>query len=326
MSDDVLNSDMFDDQDVSIDELLLQDDELLEEDLEEYGYSGKTPNLYRGKAFNGEELYCMTAGQESQLILVAGMFHSGKTTMEMAIYQMFLRGVNKKLKFAGSRTLVDVAERSQDMRAVSDNSEHETARTSSAVSDIFLHIAVMDENQKKHNLVFPDLAGEVFKLENAEKNENILKQFIGVRQVIVLVDGEKLSGREKNKALLDSKNMITLLLQQGIISDHTRVHLVYSKNDMILSSSNPQLEEAINRNNDKVRAMLGEKQVNLRIHRISAISSRTEKTANFEGLEELLEACLENLEYNQGSRIDPQAVYADRTWVRSSFDQFAWKG
>ena len=142
-----------------IEEFLPQDAE--DETGEELPKTIIISNLYRGRALNSIELYKMTAMQEVMLIFVAGMFHSGKTTLEMAIYQMFLRGKNKKLQFAGSRTLMDVAERSIGLRVVSENSEPEMERTSDAIADKYLHLSIMDEKNIHYHLVFTDFAGEI---------------------------------------------------------------------------------------------------------------------------------------------------------------------
>ncbi len=310
----------------SIEEMLQQDVEDNIEEFEDLNENKKTSNIYRGKALDNIELYQMTAKYETKLILVAGLVHSGKTTMEVAFYQMFLRGVNKRLQFAGSQTLMDVVERSKGLRITSGNAIPTVVRTSTAIEDNYLHIAIVDKKHKRHNLIFTDFAGEVFDYDTANNNGDYLEKFVGLKHVVILVDGEKLSGRQKDQALLDCKNVLLTLLQRKIISNETTVHIVYSKNDMILASKNPNIEKIISNNNNKLRKMLGDRKGKFLIHRIAAISQNIEKIRNYDGLEELIESCLDNENDEKQQKVKATNMYANRELAQSSFDKFAWKG
>ena len=309
----------------AIEEFLPQDSEDEEEGQQDSQRDRKMPNLYRGRALNSTELYKMTARQEVMLVLVAGMFHSGKTTLEMAIYQMFLRGANKHLLFAGSQTLLDVAERSKGLRVVSENPQPETERTSAAVADNYLHLSVMDEKKKLYHLVFTDFAGEIFESANADKYSALLDNFVGHKHVVVLVDGEKLSGIEKNMALMEGKSVIAHLLEKQIITESTDVHLVYTKDDKILVSDNPDMDKVIEDNNRKMQKMLRNRTGKFCVHRTAAISQHNDKTDNYSGLESLLEALLDVTleEERQDFQLEN---YADRILAKSRFEKFAWKG
>lgn len=312
-------------QDISIEEMLKPD---LEEDIGngESAEEQKLPNVYRGKALNETELYQISAQQDINVILVAGLFHSGKTTMEMALYQMFLRGMNSKLQFAGSKTLIDVVERSRGLRVISGNPVPTVARTSKAVEDKYLHISIMDTEQRRHDLIFTDFSGEVFECNNSDDIDSSLKQFKRLRHVLILVDGEKLAGMLKDQALVDCKRVLSLLLQQEIVSDNTIVHIVYSKNDIIAQSPNPNIEKIIENNNDILLEMIGNRKNNFRVHRISAISRDTSIVGNYEGLEELILSCLDSWSDEKKEMKDSDYVYAERVLARRSFDKFAWKG
>lgn len=308
-----------------IEEFLPQDSEDEEEGQEDSRSDRKMPNLYRGRALNSTELYKMTARQEVMLVLVAGMFHSGKTTLEMAIYQMFLRGANKHLLFAGSQTLLDVAERSKGLRVVSENPQPETERTSAAVADNYLHLSVMDEKKRLYHLVFTDFAGEIFDSANADKYSALLDNFMEHKHVIVLVDGEKLSGIEKNMALMECKSVISHLLERKIITEYTDVHLVYTKDDKILASDNPAMDKIIEENNRRIQKMLRNRTGRFCVHRTAAISRHKDKTDNYSGLESLLESLLDDTadEEEQDFQLEN---YVDRKMAKSSFERFAWKG
>ena len=306
-----------------IEEFLPQDAE--DETGEELPKTIIISNLYRGRALNSIELYKMTAMQEVMLIFVAGMFHSGKTTLEMAIYQMFLRGKNKKLQFAGSRTLMDVAERSIGLRVVSENSEPEMERTSDAIADKYLHLSIMDEKNIHYHLVFTDFAGEIFSSANSDKYNALLENFVNQKYVLVLIDGEKLSGIEKRTALMEGKSVISHLLKNHIITDYTDVHIVYTKNDKILASDNVNMESIIQKNNRILQNMLGTRTGKFYVHRTAAISSNEEKIENYSGLESLLETLL-NASVEEKKQDFVEEIYADRGLAKNSFERFAWKG
>lgn len=308
-----------------IEEFLTQDSENESGGQEGLTKNVKLSNLYRGRALNSMELYKMTAKQEVMLIFVAGMFHSGKTTLEMAIYQMFLRGKNKNLQFAGSRTLMDVAERSEGLRVVSKNAEPEMKRTSDAVADKYLHLSIMDKKNNHYHLVFTDFAGEIFSSANTNKYNTLLENFVNQKYVLVLVDGEKLSGIEKSTALMECKSVISHLLKKHIITDCTDVHIVYTKNDKILASDNSNMDAIIQKNNRILQNMLGTRTGKFCVHRTAAISSDKEKVENYSGLEPLLEALLD-ASAEEKKQDFVEKIYADRGLAKNSFERFAWKG
>lgn len=290
--------------------------------------AGVSRNLYRGRALNDEELYQMSAKEDTEIVLVAGMYHSGKTTMELAMYQMFLRGKNKKLKFAGSRTLCGVVERSKGLRATSGNSESEVPRTSDADPDKFFHLVVMDTNRKKHNMVFTDFPGEYFerKADSTVEIDSGFERFRKSKQVILLVDGEKLAGVECALACMESKELFSRLLMKGIVDSHTLVHIVYTKNDMISSSDNPNINKIIENNDIILKEMAEKTDCHIRFYRISAISKHTDQVKNFEGLEELLEACLVNLDPDMTQKRNRWTPIVDKSHAQRGIDKFAWKG
>ena len=308
-----------------IEEFLPQDAEDEAGEGEELPKTIKISNLNRGRALNSMELYKMTAMQEVMLVFVAGMFHSGKTTLEMAIYQMFLRGKNKNLQFAGSRTLMDVAERSKGLRVVSENAEAEMERTSDAIADKYFHLSIMDEKNIHYHLVFTDFAGEICSSANADKYNTLLENFVNQKYVLVLVDGEKLSGIEKSTALMECKSVISHLLKNHIITDCTDVHIVYTKNDKILASDNSNMESIIQNNNRKLQNMLGSRTGKFCVHRTAAISSNKEQIENYSGLESLLKALLD-APVEEKEQDFVEKIYADKRLPKNSFERFAWKG
>ena len=72
-------------------------------------------NTYSGQAMNQKELFQLSAHEDLKLVLVAGPFSSGKTTLETMLYYVFLEGKNERLSFGGSYTIPGLAEPSEQV-------------------------------------------------------------------------------------------------------------------------------------------------------------------------------------------------------------------
>ena len=120
-------------------------------------------HIYSGKAMNERELLSFSARNKTNLILVAGPFASGKTTLMVMMYFLFKEGYNKKLKFKSSCTIKGYLERSRSLLLNSGNSMPDTERTPIKAEDLFLNLNLVNEDGKNSNLVFADLSGEMFK-------------------------------------------------------------------------------------------------------------------------------------------------------------------
>lgn len=284
------------------------------------------PNLYRGEALTEAELYQLSAEKKIDMILVIGPVHSGKTTMEVMWYYMFLQGEIKNIKFAGSRTLRGVVQRMGSLRVESGNGKAEVERTSVGNPETYLHLAIMDSRNVRREIVFPDISGELVNkwLVDKEQQKQFAKNYKHLENVIIVIDGEKITiDNERQKAISDWLKEFFVLKENDVITMDTRVHLVYTKYDQVkCSDMKEKLEEFINSSNDRIRRRIEGKCKELHIHQVAALSLNKEKVPRFWNLEQLLVDCLEK---NKVEKKSPPRVGVEFSQGLRSFDKFTWK-
>jgi hypothetical protein len=203
------------------------DTELLDEE-ENYFHVGE------GNALSQEELFRFSIRTKVNTILVAGAFESGKTTLATMMYFLFLEGRNKNLWFSGSVTMKGFRERSNYLVYGSGKPTAETKRTSVDAKDLYLHLAVADNQNKKYNLFFTDASGEKFNENNIKE---VAEDFLESRHVIVVVDGKKLSdARLRGGEMYSLKILLHQMLNLKIITSNTMLQVVCTKKDCIVNS------------------------------------------------------------------------------------------
>lgn len=186
--------------------------------------------VYSGQALNQQELFKLSCREDIKLVLVAGPFSSGKTTLETMLYYIFLEGKNRKLKFCGSYTMLGFWKRSKKMMTSSGEPEPVVDRTSSGDKDWFLHLKVEDLSGKQENLVFADLSGEIF--GDARKLDDYKEIFQDMENVILIVDGEKISdSTEQKNAYTETIVLLRQLLKNSIVTQNTKLQIVCTKQD-----------------------------------------------------------------------------------------------
>ena len=192
---------------------------------------------YSGQAMNQQELFQLSAHEDLKLVLVAGPFSSGKTTLETMLYYVFLEGKNQKLKFGGSYTIPGFKKRTEGILHSSGEPEPVMGRTFLQDTDCFLHIRICNERNQSQNLIFADLPGEIF--EKIEYMEDYREIFEDVENVIVIMDGEKLCDvNERQNVYMDTLVMIKVFLKNGIVTHNTKLQLICTKSDVIWKSEN----------------------------------------------------------------------------------------
>lgn len=186
--------------------------------------------VYGGQALNQQELFELSCREDIKLVLVAGPFSSGKTTLETMLYYIFLEGKNRKLKFCGSYTMLGFWKRSKKMMSSSGKSEPVVDRTSSGDKDWFLHLKVMDLSGKQENLVFADLSGEIF--SDARKLYDYKEIFQDMENVILIIDGEKISdSTEQKNVYTETIVLLRQLLKNSMVTQNTKLQIVCTKQD-----------------------------------------------------------------------------------------------
>ena len=189
--------------------------------------------IYSGKAMTERELLSFSARNNNvSLIMVAGAYASGKTTLMVMMYRLFLEGKNKTLHFKSSNTMKGYWERGYNLMQNSGRGTPVVERTPSAATDLFLNLNVLDKDKNQHNLVFADLSGEIF--ETSDLADSALECFINSKIVWLVLDGEKMGHADMRRATFQEFSiMIENLIHHGYISNSTKLLLICTKMDSV---------------------------------------------------------------------------------------------
>lgn len=190
--------------------------------------------VYSGDAMDMEDVFHFSCVENIEPIIVAGERESGKTTLEVMMYRLFLEGKNERFQFAGSRTMKGFRERSEKILKKSGVEEPKVPRTPRADKK-FLHLAVCEKNGKREHLVFADYAGELFAEPSCLKE--LGEFFAGASNVVVTLDGEKMCSYNNRLVPISHMNILLTQMQNaGILSQNTHLYIVCTKFDKIKKS------------------------------------------------------------------------------------------
>ena len=190
--------------------------------------------VYSGEAMNMQDVFQLSCVEDIEPVIVAGEQASGKTTLEVMMYRLFLEGENESFQFAGSYTMKGFWKRSKNFLKKSGAEIPEVSRTLRAEKK-FLHLAVCRENSKKNHLVFADYAGELF--DEPSCLEELGEFFGGLANVVVTLDGAKICHYKERKQIITHTRILLRQMQNvGILSKHTHLYIVCTKYDEIKKS------------------------------------------------------------------------------------------
>lgn len=223
-----------------VDELLHSEIQTSEDISDELKYDENNVemiSLPHGRALTLQEIYEITATEDTKIIIFVGPVASGKTTIETMIYQLLHESTLDQYYFAGSKTLRAYEQRSQLTRTSSQNAIATTPRTRRGIEETFLHLRLWDSEKGSYkNLLLADLSGEDF--QNHIANTTAMKEkydFIKyIDYIVAVIDGEAVSNkRKRNGALEEIAQLIRTIYDAKITSEKTILQLVYSKYDLI---------------------------------------------------------------------------------------------
>jgi len=193
--------------------------------------------LSSGNALRIEELYGITAAEDTRIIILVGPTKCGKTTIETTIYQLFHNNIVGDFFFAGSKTIQAYESRLFNTRIESKRDIPMTPRTSQGEREIFLHLRVYNGKTAKYmNLFFADLSGEEF--ENNRADTNSMKKnldFIKCADYVIAVfDGELISKKKTRNSTYSSIAMtLKTMSEAGLFSSKTTLQTIISKYDIV---------------------------------------------------------------------------------------------
>lgn len=192
--------------------------------------------VYSGDAMDMEDVFHFSCIENIEPIIVAGERESGKTTLEVMMYRLFLEGKNERFHFAGSRTMKGFRERSEKILKKSGAEEPKVPRTPRADKK-FLHLAVCENNGKCEHLVLADYAGEMF--DEPSNLQELGEFFAGISNVVITLDGEKICSYKNRSVVISHTNILLTRMQNArILSQNTHLYIVCTKFDKIKESGN----------------------------------------------------------------------------------------
>lgn len=247
-------------------------------------------NVFSGNGLNLRELVHLSARIPVTMVMVAGPYASGKTTLMVMMYHLFREGLNKKLRFRGSRTMRGYWKRSEKLMQYSANEKPEVDRTSLGFSDNFLHLALVDSKGNERDVVFVDIPGEIFD-EKGEVKE-LEELFSDIENMIIVIDMQKIrDSSERRIVALNTKVMLSNLIKYHILSKSTSLQIVCTKMDSIKEVENlEQCRGYIKKVFGEIEKDYGDKVGGLSIHFVSALDLDDEEECRH--LEKILDNCV----------------------------------
>jgi hypothetical protein len=233
----------------------------------------------------------ITRNQPTKLVIIAGPYNSGKTTILTALFEAFQEAPFANFIFRGSKTLVGFEKRCHLGRIESGNHEPDTLHTSVREGIRFLHLSLLASEKGASectDLLLSDISGESFRRirdsSAAAKEMEVLNR---ADHLCIVIDGDKLTSLEtRQSARSDSRSLIRSIIEAGVIAPECIIDVVISKFDLIVEKQDNDVEEFI----DQMKKALAEVASNhtVEFHDIAARPHRNAKVPFAHGLPTLL--------------------------------------
>lgn len=320
--------DSMDNQKIAIDEILGNDVKInskkdIQEDitLEETTYSDAEAELnqdyeyiHSGEAMNERELLHFSSRNKVQLVLVAGPYESGKTTLMVMMYHLFREGLNKDIAFKSSYTMKGYWKRSDGILLNSGNGKLKTERTYRTNQDLFLNLEIVNEKKQVKNLIFTDISGELFSDVNFLKD--LPDYFVDSRNVILVMDGHAMGDVTRRRGTIhDLKIMLGNLIKYEIITKRTNLQVVCTKMDMIsIREDSAECEKYIISKYEEIKNAYGQYVAQMNLYKISALS--LQEPSESKVLEQIIKNCMEEKDVQLETNVISHRI------LERSFDRY----
>lgn len=230
-----------------------------------------------GLALNDEELYRLSSREKIDFICILGPVGSGKTTFEAMLYSSFLRKVNDDLVFSGSQTIVGFEELLDYVRVTSGKPDVDMPRTRKENRGQFYHLELLFcSTNEKRNIVFADVAGELFDLCKAHK-ENLdmyMPHLHIAKNTAIFMDGEDfINNASWNVAIMNTKSMLWTIKSSKQYEPGMNIDIIISKNDKIVETDSGKRRIG----NIEKQFECFEKDFNIKFFRIQALNDYKQK-------------------------------------------------
>jgi hypothetical protein len=237
----------------------------------------------------------------SKVIIIAGPFNGGKTTILTSLFEAFLEAPFGNFQFRGSRTLFGFERRCHLGRKESGADEANTTHTSLREGVVFLHLALakIDQGELKHsNLLLSDVSGELFR--QLRDSTAVAQEFLALTRAdnfCVVVDGEKISSpTERHVARNDSRSILRSVIESGNVTPDCVIDIAFTKWDIVVEALNGPAGSDVQAFIDSTKRALESiaSDFEVRFHEIAARPSKTARVPFAHGLPTLLRSWMDS--------------------------------
>jgi hypothetical protein len=272
--------------------------------------SGDIVDLPSGEALNEKQAADVAREDTSKVIMIAGPYNSGKTTVITSLFEAFQDAPLSNYLFRGSRTLVGLERRAHLGREESGQEEADTSHTSLREGVMFLHLALSTFETGRldtGSLLLSDISGELFR--TIRDSSEAAKQLVSLTRadhLCIVVDGEKLvKSSERQIAKNDSRSILRSIIEADVLPKSCVVDIAITKWDVIVEgldgSDGKLIGEYIDGTKDALKTAARNHPV--RIHEIAARPPKEAKVPFAHGLPTLLRSWMSKRERLAGSPI-----------------------
>lgn len=239
---------------------------------------GPTPPPTHEPVYSGNKLTSEEAASilqmNPQVVVLGGMVESGKTTLLARIFEMFQSGIIANFRFMGTRTAVEFEKLSWHATIESGGSEPTTEHTYRSENNTFLHLRLRESSNgaRPINLLIGDIPGEVF--PEAISEESVCLDLYALRRanhVVLFLDSKVLKDTAKRHDHCGKIfDFVGRALQTGQVGQHTVLHLIIAKCDLIQIDTTESLNKFISETERSFRTRFASRVGGLHSWRVAA--------------------------------------------------------
>lgn len=258
--------------------------------------------LPSGEGLDDVEAGKVAAAAQTRVVIIAGPYGSGKTTILTALFEAFQEAPFANFTFRGSRTLIGFEKRCHLGRGESGQIVADTTHTSVREGVVFLHLDLAysrDADSPHRHLLLSDISGELFRrISDFEDGVDQVRALSRADHLCIVLDGEKLANKaERHAAFNESRTILRSILESNRLSPLCQIDMIISKWDIVIEAitqedsgaTNAYVENAV----AAIRALSAAHKFN--VFQIAARPAVDAKTPFAHGLPTLLRSWIEPL-------------------------------
>jgi hypothetical protein len=197
--------------------------------------------LPSGEALTDVQAAIVAASGPTKLVIIAGPYGSGKTTILTALFEAFQEAPFGNYTFRGSRTLVGFERRCHLGRKESGQESAETSHTSAREGIKFLHLDLAIRGlhgPTVESILLSDVSGELFKrVRDSRAAVDGIAPFRRADHLCIVIDGEKVVSQEARQvARNDSRSILRSIAEADVLSKKCSIELAITKWDVVVEA------------------------------------------------------------------------------------------